>query len=155
MTFQLLNLRAYYLRIASCAIVLLLLVLVQSICAAELEDTRVSIHNDSLRISLDTESGDVVAWEVKEPAGVWQDFDYRDLADPGARLITLGGTLKGVRVADWVRSAGVWRVEHHTASSVELVLAPADANFVVRKTWTLSESSPWPTPSITVTAPIE
>jgi YidC/Oxa1 family membrane protein insertase len=141
--FQLLNLRNYYLRIVSCAISLLMLGHLQLTHAAEIEGTRVSISNDSLRISLDTESGDVIAWQVKERTSELQASNYRDFAAPAARLVVLGGTLKKVPVSDWVRTAGGWRINEHTGKSVELILAPAGANFTVRKSWTLSETTPW------------
>lgn len=143
MTFPLLNFRGFDPFAILRATVLLALLLVLPAFAAQHEGSRVSIENDSLRISLDTKSGNVVAWEVKEPTGGRKTSDYRDLAAPSARLIALDGTLNDVPVSDWVRSAGHWRVEQHAANSVELHLAPADANFVVRKAWTLSESSPW------------
>jgi YidC/Oxa1 family membrane protein insertase len=143
LTFPLPNFRNNHLRIVYCAIALLTLIFITPIFAAESEGTRASIHNDYLRISLDIESGHLVAWEVKEQVDGQQAFDYRDLAAPAARLIVLGGMLNKIPISDWVRTTGGWRVEKHTENSIELALAPARANFIVRMTWTLSESSPW------------
>lgn len=143
MPFPLLNFRHFCSRAVLFATALLASLFAMPAVAAEREGVEVAIQNESLRISLDIDSGHVVAWQVKDSAAGWQLFDHRDLARPGARLIALGGMLDGVAVSEWVRRAGAWRVEQYTASSVELVLAPSDATFILRKTWALSESSPW------------
>lgn len=143
MIFHFRKFRDYFLHIFSCVIALLILGNGLPVHAAENEGTRVSISNDSLRISLDTESGDVVAWQVNDQTKEQQAIVDRDLAAPAARFIALGGTLKEIPVSDWVRIAGGWRIQQHEQNSVELFLVPAGADFIIRKSWTLSETTPW------------
>ena len=104
------------------------------------EETALTLSDTSRDIQINPRTGALASWRL--PGVQAREGGSRDLAMPAREQLLLQGRVAGRDLAAWLEIANGWDVLAHNDDHVVLELAPPDAPFELRKSWSLSES-PW------------
>lgn len=103
-------------------------------------ESALTLSDTSRDIVINPRTGALESWRL--PGIQAREGGNRDLALPVREQLLLQGRVAGRDLATWLEITHGWDVRAHHDDHIVLELAPPGAPFVLRKSWSLSET-PW------------